>query len=445
MDNFKKIMSETFNKEVWLDKEDKEVKVNIEGIPIMISDKGEIICLPDLRDCPVIQVTGQRGSGKTTLLHNILDRMHKKYSGYSPQQSRQSQKMFCWLNDRQGDTLTYYKPNYIHSPDNYPRELNILNEKPRPLPMVYLYPNTRTLIYEKEIDNFKMSIPYKEILENSEDYYKLEKSGFYLKNMIKDLINLKSFNEIFAYFEALKEEKEESKSTKKESKEYISNMLYKLSTFFSYIIREKIIDINEDESIAELEIDGIKLNPIIAFASAGAIPSVLTSDLMNKKYFHSLMRYYIEQIFSAQEKYFKDREIWVFIDELQELCSDENTKESLNRLVSQGRPQRIATVASTINYTKIPDPIRVNAQYLFTFRHNDKREVNEIIGNWNLKESDKVKIMGLKKHQIMAVTSEYFIVYKNGKKFTSEELGYEKIFGKSLPPLSKHKAPKEEV
>lgn len=373
-------------------------------------------------------------SGKSTGLHALLDRVYWYYMG------TKNETACIFLNDRQEETPTYNYPNIWGGKqkergDN--KELQISNETPRPLPMAYIYPNTSTLSFKNDWNRFKMSIPFSYIISNIEQFFDLGKSAMYFKNMKPQLIQFKTEQEFYSYFNMLAGGDKNP-----------TEMINKLLNYMMFLFKDKMIELADEDALNylyynKLKEDGklIPLSPVVALSEAGVIPSVITSDLITKPYFTTYMRYLIEGIFEAQIKYFKNKSMWVFIDELQEISTVKNktiASESLQRLASQGRPQRLGFVYASTNYSKIELPIRTNTHYLFTFTHKNRDEVNEIAANWDLENSDKERIINLKKFEVMGVTSEEFICYDE---YGEKEI-VQKVFGKMLPPLSLHKMPK---
>jgi hypothetical protein len=73
---------------------------------------------------------------------------------------------------------------------------------------------------------------------------------------------------------------------------------------------------------------------------------------------------------------------------------------------------------------------------------NSRKERSEIGGDYGLSEVQQDKIGQLEKFEVMALTSEKFIVYdSDGKRRPSEPNEF--FIGKALPPLSQHKPPRD--
>src|SRR3990167_4563251 len=113
---------------VWSGASEKPKPVVIDECAFMVTDANEIICFPNTPDMPSILITGMRGSGKSFCLHSLVSRFFWKPT---------FDYKICVMNDSSRETGTWCLPN------NDPEQINTLkrlNEKPLPLPCVYLHP-----------------------------------------------------------------------------------------------------------------------------------------------------------------------------------------------------------------------------------------------------------------------------------------------------------------
>ena len=229
-----------------------------------------------------------------------------------------------------------------------------------------------------------------------------------------------------------------------------ANMINKIRAGLDFYINNKIVDFSDEEAIPELKFkrgeEKYDLNPIIATYVSNLVPSVVTSDVINKSYYAPFFKNLMDDIFKAQMDLFHKDEIWLFVDELPMITCLGKKKtiasESFENIVTTGRPARIGMTWATQNYGKVPERIISNTNYLFAFRQKSDIEARKIAKDMQLKESERERIQKLKKFQIMAITNDEFICYKNGERY---KISDEPIFGTAIPPLSLHKLPKYEM
>jgi intein/homing endonuclease len=113
----------------------------------------------------------------------------------------------------------------------------------------------------------------------------------------------------------------------------------------------------------------------------------------------------------------------------------------LRRCVREGRPRRIGTLLATQKFSELPDVIKDNTTYLICFKNPG--EAAEIANQYKLGKNAVELITDLEKHECVAYTTDYFIVYDSyGKKRKSKPNEFFK--GRTLPPYSEHKRPKKE-
>ena len=119
------------------------------------------------------------------------------------------------------------------------------------------------------------------------------------------------------------------------------------------------------------------------------------------------------------------------------ICSNEDKNkafDSLCEIASRGRKLGVGIVYATQNYSRIPKIIKSNTDYVFAFQHSNEEEVHHIQKDFDMKTMDKQEIMHLETFDVMAITNEHFVCYKDGTKW--DEKG--PIKGMLLPPQSNH-------
>lgn len=394
---------------------EEPAEIRIKETPFMLSTQGEIVCLPNTIDEPVVGVVGMRGSGKSYTCHTILDRLYWDMK-----------KMFILLNDRHDETFSWSKPN-----KEDPR-LMILNEEAKPLPIAYCLPHTATSVTEH--NHIRIGLPVSEVLDNPERYMTLGRAEPYLKSIIK-----KSGYNVSELQKKILEIRNFPLQTK-------------LRVIFEKLVDEGLLDTETSGVVRMAEshnkISGNKISDYIIplLMRIGVVPSILTADLIAKDYYHPYIAYIIRLLNTYQRKhpYFSKKEnaILVFIDELEELCSTEvrgsPTAKAIKGIAARGRMQRIGLLYATQPYSRIERVVRVNTSHLLAFRYKDSHEAGEIASDFSLSKYQKDAILGLKKFEMLACTSTHFVTYNSeGDRDKVEE----PIHGIALPTLSMHQRP----
>ncbi|CAK0756806.1 type II restriction enzyme [Azospirillaceae bacterium] len=404
--------------------------LEIKDIPIMITNENELLCIPKTDEVKHWGVTGQTGTLKTMLLNAGLswDYWHIGTCCIN-------------FNDYQMDSFEWSFPT-----DSYIYLLNKFHIKPRPSPIVYVFPSTKTLQMDKRDERFpniKMTIPLEEAIKNVKDYWKLEKAEKYLVNIMEDLIECTSIGEIKNVIDENFPDKNQS------------GLRFKLLNIFQTFFTHNMLNVSVPEAPAYLEYGDKYGNTYHNYAiptliRAGLIPSIQTSDLRNQPYFSAYMRFILENIYDNQyhDEYFKDKKISLFVDEIDKLWMGDNghlIKESLGLIGTNGRKARIGLRWATQHYDKVPDQIRGNTKYLFISRKNDAKEVNEINKDFDIPKSMKEDILRLVTDagrgifEMVAVTTEKFAIYD----LVTGERSYTSMAkrGFLIPPMARHRVP----
>lgn len=443
-------------------------ELEIKEVPFMITEQGEIGCLPDSRDMPVIGLVGQRGKGKSFTVHEIIDRLFW-YKG----------ALVVVLNDFNNECDSWCMAN---TSALQVKQMDVLQESAKPLPCVYIYPDYKDF-QEPDHEYIKMSLPFEFVLENAHIFTKLkDASRKYLRRVTPHILNCRNMDEI--------DEVLEREIGNKKIRAALYNVLYDLvdkgttdfnskapshldcSNFWQY---ESAFDTEEySEQIKKYPIskrrygftkwtrDQLKLfghtHPIywtfrsryitpIAIARQGLVPVIRTHKLRTKSYYKEYLGYLVNQIYENQEgdDYFRRNKIplWIFVDELKDVASTKSTGLAVDALCTYatgGRPIRLGFLYATQHYIKVPTEIRENTTHVISVRCANK-EATELQKDFLLTDYEKNNLVKLKTFQIQAMTTEKFVVYTlDGIRYETDET----LIGRSLPPLSQHKAPKRE-
>ena len=408
-------------------------------IPLLISEEGYLVCLPFEREEPTVGVQGMKGMGKTLFLHALADRAFWKF-----------RKKVAILNDRNNECYTWCMPwdktgeQYIKS--KFLEILKQIGEDTLPLPCVYLYPNTHDLRYLNYEDRvgFRISLAFQEVIKNyryfftGNEEFQMGASLKYFKNLMPQIMECKSEQEVLDKIEMDMPEGFEKVGVK------INNILQEL---FDQKILDVSTNINSKWKMKNTKTGVEKeYNPIITSLLCDLVPVVVTSNLYNKDYYPQYFRYLVEDIFKKQieDQFFIKNNVcvWAFCDEITEL--DQKNKQTvasgiLQRMVAEGRPNRLGLVWATQNPDKISDRIFTNTNYSITFRHKTSEQANAVVAGFDLIKKRKEDILNLRKFQALACTTEKFAVYdQEGKRSMTDE----NFLGTIVPSLSWHKPPK---
>jgi hypothetical protein len=406
------------------------IKLEINDVPIMITNENEILCVPNINETKHIGFTGMTGTSKSLALNSLLswDQWHVGNS--------------CLiLNDMQKETFEWSLPAI-----SYKFILDRLHIEPCPTPIVYVFPSTKTLEIEGRDERFpimKMSMPLQEAILNVKNYWSLDKSEVYLKNLVDDLVECSSMSEIISVIE-------ENLSAKSQS-----SIRFKLINIFESFFNNQIIDASAPDAPAYLRYEdkyGNEYNNLLfqTLMYAGFVPSIQTTDLMNQDYFSAYMAFIVDALYRNQyeDPYFRNKKVSLFVDEIDKLWKGKDgelIKNKLNLVGTNGRAARIGLRWSTQHYDQVPEQIRGNTKYLFISRKSNAKEVNEIRKDFDIPKSMDKDILGLTTDpakgifEIVAVTTERFVVYdlETGvKKQTSLPRK-----GFLIPPMARHRIP----
>jgi hypothetical protein len=416
-----------------IDEPEKPVFVPISEVPIMISDSGDIVCLPKSQDEHTLGIFGQKGTGKTFNLCGILSRMYHMWD-----------KNFVVLNDWNKECGTWCMPNLDKSQQV---TLMKLNQIPLPLPCVYLHPHYPK-IKESEIMNpevaSQISIPYEELIINFDKYMTLDKTTVYFKNLQEELLACESMEDVDALIKRRTDKKQNEKQKILDMNSAKKITAYVADTIFRNEVTEKNSGIPCSWNAKFPNGEVYSGNPITTCMVAGLIPVIETQTLSSKDYFQPYLKYFIEDIFNGQinDPILKENNtcVYFFIDELHTLSSTQQkgvVDEILKRVVREGRPRRIGMIVADQKFKQVPDEIKSQLKFIITF--SNPIEANEIATTYDLGKYWQEVIKKLDKFECLAwATDEPFIVYtRNGEVIKTKG----PIKGKSIPPLNMHKKP----
>lgn len=419
--------------------------INIPELPVMFSNSGELVCIPQIDDEYVILIVGRRGTGKTYSTASISSRLYWNWN-----------KRVIMLNDHHDQCHTWALPNLQSGAR---RQLQHVNNHAMPLPLIFLYPKTNTFFEEKMFGgingdiSFLMSLPLYEVIQDYKNYLKgnkeweLGKSAIPFRNMQEELLKCKDFDDLK---EVVTNYQPDDADTKLK---FSTASMAKIIMVMDDIFSQQILDINTDVASKWVLSDRRsmtkeELYPVIALLKANIIPVIKTKDVITKFYYSQYMKYIIDSIFNNQtlNPWFYNNRIAVYmvIDEITDIANKQKLwdvgGQSLMNCATQGRPNRIGMIANTQDYTRIPDTIVNQSEYCFTLQLKHK-EAAKVGADFELRKEQIDEIKNLEKFEMMALTKRKFVIYD--KLGNRRESGPEEaIRGYSLPPLCQHQPPK---
>lgn len=437
IDKLKLAQAELFG-ETMFNYEDKYSKVNINHVPVMITDNNKILCIPTDKELFHIGVTGATGKGKGIVGNNLL--------GWEYWLT----KRYCMiLNDFQRETFEQSLPCLNKK---FQENLEIINAKPTPLPIVYVYPSNKHLIIdgvEKKFPHIKMSLPTRALIQEIEKYYKLDKSAKYFTANIDKFLECRDLEEID---EALKEIIEENVQEYKNRKS-LENMMFKIRTVFKNIFDEKITDNASPEAPAFINVKNNRGEPynnlvIQSLLFAQVIPSVQTSNIRSMSWFSAYMSFIVESIYEDKHKdgFMKEIVVAMYVPEIDKMWKEANgkmIKDSMGLIGTNGRRMGIGLRWDAQDYDAIPDSIRSNTPYLFVLRKSDSKEVNGITKDFNISNDIRDQILSLESDprkglfECVALTTNRFILYDQRSGNTTSTSEPQK--GRLITPMAHHK------
>lgn len=416
----------------------------IKEVPVLISQSKELVCLPETKDENVIGIVGERGQGKTFLETAIASRIYWK-----------QHKCIGFVNDPYEQTFSLATP--IQNP-MFVEQLQKINEHPMPMPVGWLYPKTNTLnelrMFGKDFGmGFTISFPFKKAVMDYSNFFKgkadwdMEKSAPLLRLIAEDISACTTFPEMYSVI--AKANLTAAGAT--DGFKIPENSKAKVIKVLQDVYNQQILDISTgvpsmwkimDARTGETR----EYSPFAAMMACRLVPAIMTRNLQSKHYYPQYMKYMLDDIFDNQTKdeYFNTNKIVTImvVDEITNIASTLNksvASESLVTCVTEGRPNRIGFIYTTQNYSVIDRRIRENTTHLFSFRL--KKEAKFIRSDFDLTEHEEESMKSLQKFEVMALTSNKYIVYnEEGKRRESEP--NEVFRGFALPPLCEPSSPR---
>jgi hypothetical protein len=431
--------------DVWGDgmlrRQDRYSRIFLKHIPVMITDKGKILCIPNTDETSHVGFVAQTGKGKGIGGHSLFA-LHYWFL-----------KVPCLIfNDFQQETFENSLPcqNVVFN-----NNLKIVGLKPMPLPMVYVYPSNRNLKI-KEVEelfpHIKLCLPTKVVIKNIENFYKLDKSGKYVTGYIDEFLECENLEDIGATIDTILQENFPDSQGKK-----FEEMKFKISTIFKNIFDEKITDTSSSaDAYSYLTINkkGFKYTnlTIQALMAAGLIPSIQTSDIKNERWFSAYMAFIANSIYwdKFNDDFLSTRNMCIYIPEIDKMYRTDIgldhgalIKKEISLWGTNGRRAGIRVIWDCQKYDFVIDSMRNNTKYLFVGRMSFEEEVREIKKDFNVNKDVQGWILGLNTDQgkgqfeFVALTSDRFVLYN--PKDGSMSVTSEPQKGFLITPMSQHK------
>lgn len=383
------------------------IKQNIiEDLPILITRDGTVVCIPKLKEMGLITYVGLTGMGKTLAAGGGLDEIYWNWGDN-----------LSIMNDSQDETFQWSEPNDV---DAFVSMVKKINLKPKPLPIVYLFPSSDEFIKQEENvknkDSIIISIPFSDVINNIEKYVpNLGESKKYLLERRDELLKVETTEELFSLIDSI------DNGTSKGLKDVVK----KLTAGFSNLIQEGILNISNPSipSYLKTNMDEKLHNPFVAIMKCECVPSFVTSDLYTQKYKDAILSYYIDELYyECSQGELKGKRVWLYFDELTWVVHSDprktspETESSLSNIASRGRNNGISLVYATQSYNDIPRAIRSQTKFAVIFRHKDREQAKGICDDFGLGKVNRDDILGLKKYEAIVATTEYLVCYKGETK-----------------------------
>lgn len=437
--------------EIWGDgmlrKQDRYSRIWLKHIPVMITDKGKILCIPYSEEASHVGIIGLTGKGKG-ICSNALLGMQYWFA----------RRPCLILNDFQQETFE----NSLESTNPvFNVLLKILGLNPMPLPIVYVYPSCRHLqeygikSVEELFPHIKMCLPTEVIIKNIENFYKMDKSGKYVTAHIDRFLECENLEDIDLTIDTILEESFPDSKGKK-----FEEMKFKIHTIFKNIFDEKISDTAAPAdaysylTINKKNLKNYKNLTIQALMACGFIPSIQTSDIKNERWFSAYMAFIINSIYwdKYNDDFFKDRNICICIPEIDKMWTTDIgldkgalIKRGLSLVGTNGRRAGIILIWDAQSYDSVVEAIRNQTKHLFVGRMANEEEVSGIKRDFNVSKEVQQQILSLNtepekgRFEFVALTSDRFILYnpRNG----DIQITTDPQKGRLIPPMAQHKKP----
>lgn len=434
------------------EQEDIQEKIPIKELVVGVClDTGRLVAIPEENFNPVMFITGKRRQGKSLLMFLLLGLIYHKWK-------KKCINMNDIAHESESHSLEWRQERFI-------KWLAQIGLTTRAIPFVYLSPSTNTLktIPLKDEVGFKITMPFKEwILDygnilKGNDEWEFQKTAVYFRNLLYDdtgnirkdgLLKCKTFEEIRNFVIQDVNENAVIWNIKKPE-----GVISKIINVMKDIYNAQILDISTNHKAkwtVELE-DGTKeeYHPWTACLIADLVPSIMTSNLRWHKQFHPhYMKYIMEDIYKMQtenELFLKNKsEVFFFIDELTSIIDSKNAtvmNDTFEMVVRESGPNRIGVVFSTQFIDKVPELPKSQANYIFSFKQNE-RGAEQLIKDFDALKEVKSDLKRLDTFQCIGFPSgsPFYLYDEEGR---MEEIRDEPVRMMIFPSLSAHKPPKE--
>ena len=323
--------------------------IEINDIPVLISDEKYIVCIRKEDTCQRILCTGASGMGKSTIVNAI------------------SGKIFYKWGDRIGWLIDPLNQFYNISAEQDFGEFNklnaLINDMPKPIPAVHMYLACKypEIIVHKNI-SFKLTLSFMEFLNKYTFYtygtkdWKLEGSERYLKAVLDKMKNASTSEELEAvFYEAIPQANDKKANN-------LRSMIFKWTNTFNSIFREKFTsNLYKDDPLATDDLtvkfkDGNKISghPFIMAMEAGLVPVINTSIVPDKPWVRNYLADVMQKIMIHQKTMGSLRtRKWIIVDEMQAIYEEsagkarDNATNTFESLFRQGRLNDIGFVGNT--------------------------------------------------------------------------------------------------
>lgn len=411
---------------------------NITDVPLMITDQGELLAIPtEMGDVGHKIICGSTGSGKTWLLHLLME------GDYFKSNSNQ-----YYINDSVRQTETWCKENYE---DKFKFKLSLFNIVPNSMPLVYLFPKLKEdamLINPDEDMSFEFSLSFDDLMSDFDSYMEglknneLGASGGYLEESMEEIKTADNLNEINDILEELLCQETIGKGSYNKLKK-----IFKVLDTFNFI--DKFNGVESKWTFKKGDTQTTTY-PMIGLAENNVIPSLITDVLKSKPFYPQVMGYLLK-IIAENQKHKKIRRSKIYYDELSDAFMKGNEKTILSKIIREitlkGRNTDIELNATIQNFTDMDDAIKGQMSYVFSFVHNDEKQITAIAKWIGIDSRLKTTICDLDKLQCFAWCRGDipFVLYSPDKGrrvvYGREQSLYK---GRLLPTMSLHKIPNKE-
>jgi len=294
--------------------------VDINEVPLMITDDNKLLCIPTDGDPPTIGIVGKRGGGKSFIMNALLGSIKWKKVFDN----------FVFLNDSLDQ---FYDLNQPNDGIRFGRDLLKINHTPRPLPTVNLYLSSPDLEmrYADEGIDFRYVVDFYDFLGRYKFWsYGIQKWD--IGSPEKYLSRADTKQALYRCADAEKIKQALYKSiagSKGEIDQGVKSMIFRWESAFESVFQEQFTNnlfANDKEVAAQWFVeygDGTKVkeNPIIVLMEAGLVPVINTSRARYLNYFRNCMADILDRLVKWQLQTDKKRRLWIFIDELRDIVT----------------------------------------------------------------------------------------------------------------------------